>query len=45
MNLTVELTTDQIIDFVQQMPPEEKRIVLLALAEQASGLWRLTGEI
>ena len=35
MNLTVELTTDQIIDFIQQMPPEEKREVLLALAEQA----------
>ena len=35
MNLTVELTTDQVIDFVQQMPPEEKRVVLLALAEQA----------
>ena len=35
MNLTVELTTDQVIDFVQQMPPEEKRAVLLALAEQA----------
>lgn len=35
MNLTVELTTDQIIGLVQQMPPEEKRAVLLALAEQA----------
>lgn len=35
MNLTVELTTDQVIDFVQQIPPEEKREVLLALAEQA----------
>ena len=34
MNLTVELTTDQIVDFIQQMPPEEKRAVLLALAEQ-----------
>ncbi len=35
MNLTVELTTDQVIGLVQQMPPEEKRVVLLALAEQA----------
>ena len=35
MNLTVELTTDQVIDFVQQIPPEEKRAVLLVLAEQA----------
>ena len=24
MNLTLELTTEQIIDLVQQMPPEEK---------------------
>lgn len=35
MILTVELTTDQVIGLVQQMPPEEKREVLLALAEQA----------
>ena len=35
MNLTLELTTDQIVDFIQKMPPEEKRAVLLALAEQA----------
>ena len=34
MNLTLELTTDQVIGLVQQMPPEEKREVLLALAEQ-----------
>jgi len=34
MNLTVELTADQVIGLVQQMPPEEKRAVLLALAEQ-----------
>ena len=32
MNLTVELTTDQVIEFVQQIPPGEKRAVL---AEQA----------
>jgi len=35
MNLTVEFTTDQIVGFIQKMPPEEKRAVLLALAEQA----------
>ena len=35
MNLTVELTTDQVIGLVQQMPPKDKRAVLLALAEQA----------
>lgn len=34
MNLTLELTADQIIGLVQQMPPEEKRAVLLALAGQ-----------
>ena len=36
MNLTVELTTDQVVGFVQQMPAEEKRILLLAIAEQAA---------
>ena len=36
MNLTVELTTDQIVGFVQQMPPEERRTLLLAIAEQAA---------
>ena len=35
MNLTLELTTDQVISLIQQIPPEEKRSVLLALAEQA----------
>ena len=35
MNLTVELTTDQVVDFVQQMPPEEQQALLLAIAEQA----------
>ena len=24
MNLTLELTTEQVIDFLRQMPPEEK---------------------
>ena len=24
MNLTLELTTEQVIDFLQQMPPKEK---------------------
>lgn len=32
MNLTVELTTNQVIQLVKQMPPEEKRTVLYALA-------------
>ena len=36
MNLTVELTTDQIVGFVQQMPAEERRALLLAIAEQAA---------
>ena len=36
MNLTVELTTDQVVGFVQQMPPEEKRTLLLVIAEQAA---------
>ena len=35
MNLTLELTTEQVIDFLQQMPPEEKLIVLKALAKEA----------
>jgi len=35
MNLTVELTTDQVLNLVRQMPPQEKRAVLLAIAEQA----------
>ena len=32
---TVELTTDQIVDLVLQLPPERKREVLLALADQS----------
>jgi predicted Fe-S protein YdhL (DUF1289 family) len=35
MNLTVEFTTDQVVGLVRQMPPEEKRAVLLAIAEEA----------
>ena len=35
MNLTLELTTEQVIDLVQQMPPEEKLTVLKALAKEA----------
>ena len=35
MNLTLKLTTEQIIDFLQQMPPEEKLTVLKALAKEA----------
>ena len=36
MNLTVELTTDQVVSFVQQMPPEERQALLLTIAEQAA---------
>ena len=36
MNATIKLTTEQVIDFIQQMPPKEKRAVLIALAEKAS---------
>ena len=35
MNLTLELTTEQIIDLIQQMPPEEKFLVVRALAKEA----------
>ena len=35
MNLTLELTTEQVIDMVQQMPPEEKFLVVRALAKEA----------
>lgn len=36
MNATIKLTTEQIINFIQQMPPKEKRAVLIALAERTS---------
>ena len=36
MNLTIELTTEQIIDLVQQMPPEEKLTILKALAKETA---------
>ena len=35
MELTLNLTTEQVIDFLQQIPPEEKIAVLTTLAEQA----------
>jgi tRNA U34 2-thiouridine synthase MnmA/TrmU len=35
MELTVKLTTEQVIEFIQQIPPEEKIAVLTTLAEQA----------
>ena len=35
MNLTIELTTEQVIDLIQQMPPEEKLTVLKAIAKEA----------
>ena len=34
MNLTLELTTEQIIDLVQQMPPEEKFLVVRAFTKE-----------
>ena len=34
MNLTLELTTEQIIDLVQQMPPEERFLVVRALTKE-----------
>ena len=34
MNLTLELTTEQVIDLVQQMPPEEKFLVVRALTRE-----------
>lgn len=33
MDLTIKLTTEQVIDFIQQIPPEEKIAVLTTLAE------------
>ena len=35
MELTVKLTTEQIIDFIQQLPGEEKLTVVLALAKES----------
>ncbi|MDE0637034.1 MAG: hypothetical protein OXI43_14450 [Candidatus Poribacteria bacterium] len=35
MNLTIELTTGQVVDLIQQMPPKEKLTVLKELAKQA----------
>ena len=35
MNLTIQLTTEQVIDFLQQMPSEEKLKVMKALAKAA----------
>ena len=35
MELTLNLTTEQVIDFLQQIPLEEKFTVLTTLAEQA----------
>jgi len=34
---TVELTTEQVINLVRQLPPERKRDVLLALAKDSRG--------
>ena len=35
MELTIKLTTEQVIDFIQQMPGEEKLAVVLALAKES----------
>ena len=35
MEFTVKLTTEQVIDFIQQIPPKEKIALLTTLAEQA----------
>ena len=35
MELTIKLTTQQVIDFIRQMPGEERLAVVLALAEES----------
>ena len=35
MEITLKLTTEQVINFIQQIPPEEKIALLTTLAEQA----------
>ncbi len=35
MELTIKLTTEQIIDFIQQLPGEEKLTVVRALAKES----------
>ena len=35
MELTIKLTTEQVIDCIQQMPGEEKLAVVLALAKES----------
>ena len=35
MELTIKLTTEQVIDFIQQMPGEEKLAVVRALAKES----------
>ena len=35
MELTVKLTTEQVIDFIRQMPGEERLAAILALAEES----------
>lgn len=53
---TLELTEEQVLELVKQLPPERKRAALLALAEEAQArreerlddaeaqLWRLCAE-
>ena len=35
MNVTIQLTIDQMVDLIQQIPPKEKIAILTALSEQA----------
>jgi len=44
MSLTLELTTEQVIDLIQQMPLEEKLTVLKTLAKEARAMNRV-GEL
>ena len=35
MNVTIQLTIDQVVDLIQQIPPKEKIAILTVLSEQA----------
>ena len=35
MNVTIQLTIDQVVDLIQQIPPKEKIAILTTLSEQA----------
>lgn len=36
MNVTIQLTIDQVVDLIQQIPPKEKITILTTLSEIAS---------